>query len=198
MTLWQGGDPYGLQLPLMLDDFHERGSVERAMRVLNRLVKGDDDSEPGVVEIGGIPLPVDEWVIESIDYGDPIRDPGDLRLLRQPVTLALREYVPPEYVQLRRRSLLAPRRKTKVVTVKRGDTPAKIARRFKCKWTALRELNPGVVKKANQKAKPKGDKAAKFKVGSKVRVPVKPPGKGGRGRGGRGRGGRAGQADRGD
>ena len=108
MTLWAGGDPYTLQLPLMLDDYPERGSVERAMRVLNRLVKGDDDSPPGVVEIGGIPLPVDEWVIDGIDYGDPIRAVDDLRLLRQPVTLTLREYVPPEYVQLRRRSLVKP------------------------------------------------------------------------------------------
>ena len=130
MTIWAGGEPYTLQLPLMLDDYPERGSVERAMRVLNRLVKGDDDSPPGVVELGGIPLPVDEWVIDGIDYGDPIRAVDDLRLLRQPVTLTLREYVPPEYMQLRRRSLVKPRRKTKVVTVKKGDTPAKIARRF--------------------------------------------------------------------
>ena len=81
MTLWQGSEPWGLQLPLMLDDYAERGGVERAMRVLSRLVKGDDDSEPGVVEIGGIPLPSDEWIIESIDYGDPIRGVTDMRLL---------------------------------------------------------------------------------------------------------------------
>ena len=192
MTLWQGGDPYSLQLPLMLDDYPERGGVERAMRVLNRLVKGDDDSEPGVVEIGGVPLPVDEWVIESIDYGDPIRAVDDLRLLRQPCTLMLREFVPPEYLQLRRRSLLKPKRRTRVIKVKRGDTPAKIARRVKCKWTDLRKLNPGVIKKANQKVGKKGDK---FKVGMRLRVPVKPAPRRGRGRGGRGR---AGRGDRGD
>ena len=188
MTLWQGGDPYTLQLPLMLDNYPELGSVERAMRVLNRLVKGDDDSPPGVVEIGGIPLPVDEWVIDGIDYGDPIRAVDDLRLLRQPVTLTLREYVPPEYVRLRRRSLVKPRRKTKVVTVKKGQTPAKIARIHKTKWTALRELNPKIVRKAGQVAKPKTDKRAKFKVGTKIRVPVKPEPKRRRGAQERGRG----------
>jgi len=191
MTLWQGSEPYTLQLPLMLDDYTEGGSVERAMRVLNRLVKGDDDSPPGVVEIGGIPLPVDEWVIDGIDYGDPIRAVDDLRLLRQPCTLTLREYVPPEYVRLRRRSLVKPKRKTKVVTIKKGDTPAKIARRVKCKWTALRELNPKIVRRAGQVAKPKTNKAAKFKVGVKIRVPVKPeprrkPGQRGGRRGGGG------------
>jgi LysM domain len=184
MTLWQGGDPYTYQLSLMLDDFPEHGSVERAVRVLNRLARGDEDSEPGIIEIGGVPLPADEWVIDSLDYGDPIRAPSDLRLLRQPVTLAIREYVPPEYVQLRRRALIKPRRKTKVVTVKKGDTPAKIARRVKCKWTALRELNPGVIRRANQKVGAAGDK---FKVGMKLRAPVKPEPKKGTGRGARGR-----------
>jgi hypothetical protein len=172
MTLWQGGDPFALQLPLMLDDFPERGSVEAAMRVLHRLARGDDDSEPGILEIGGVPLPADEWVIESLDYGDPIRGDNGLRLLRQPVTLALREYVPPEYVQLRRRALVKARPKTRVVLVKKGDTPAKIAHRCHCKWTALRDLNPGVVKRANQKVAHTGDK---FKVGMKLRAPVAKP-----------------------
>jgi LysM domain len=185
MTLWQGGDPYTVQLPLMFDDFPERGSVERAVRVLNRLARGDDDSEPGIVEIGGVPLPADEWVIDSLDWGDPIRAPSDLRLLRQPVTVTLREYVPPEYLQLRRRALAKPKRRTRVVTVKKGDTPAKIARRVHCKWTALRELNPGVVKKANQ---PVGRKGDRFKVGMKLRAPVTPERRKGKGRGARGRG----------
>lgn len=192
MTLWQGGEPYALQLPLMLDDFPERGSVERAMRVINRLARGDDDSEPGIVEIGGVPLPADEWVIESVDYGDPIRGVRDLHLMRQPVTLALREYVPPEYVQLRRRALGKPKRKTRVVTVKKGDTPAKLARRVHCKWTALRELNPRVIKRANQKVGTKGDR---FKVGMKLRAPVRPERKKGKGKGARGR---AGRGDKGD
>lgn len=186
MTLWAGGEPYGLALPLMLDDYPEQGSVERAVRVLNRLARGDDDSEPGVVQVGGVPLPVDDWVIESLDWGDPIRAPSDLRLLRQPVTLALREYVPPEYVQLRRRALVKPKRRTRVVTVKKGDTPARIARRVRCKWTALRELNPGVVKKANQ---PVGRKGDRFKVGMKLRAPVKPERHKGKGKGARGRAG---------
>ena len=189
MTLWQGGEPYALTLPLMLDNFARRETVERSLRAVERLSRGTDDSEPGVIQVGGIPLPADEWVIESIDYGDPIRAVDDMAVMRQPVTLALREYVPPEYVQLRRRALAKPKPKTKVVKVKRGDTPAKIARRVKCKWTALRELNPGVIKKANQKVGKKGDK---FKVGMSIRVPVKraPAAgrRGGRGRGGQGRG----------
>jgi hypothetical protein len=188
MTIWSGNAPYAVQLPLMLDDFASRGSVEDAVRMLNRIARGDDDSEPGVVEVGGVPLPADEWVIDALDWGDPIRAPRDLRLMRQPVTLALLEYVPPELVQVRRRSLVKPRRKTKVVKVKKGDTPALIARRVHCQWTDLRELNPGIVKRANQKVATTGDK---FKVGMSLRVPVAPPSRTGKGKAARGRAGKS-------
>ena len=188
MTLWQGTEPYQLQLGLMLDNYARGTNVERAMRALDRLYRGDDDSEPGVIEVGGMPLPADEWVIETIDFGDPIRAVDDLALLRQPVTMTLREFVPPEYMQLRRKAFGKTRAKTRVIKVKRGDTPMKIARRVKCKWTQLRELNPGVIKKANQRVGKKGDK---FKVGMKLRAPVAktPPKKGGKGGKGRGKGG---------
>ena len=56
---------------------------------------------------------------------------------------------------------------------------------MKCKWTDLRELNPGVIKFANRKVGVKGDK---FKVGMKLRVPVRPAPKKGKGKGGRGKG----------
>jgi hypothetical protein len=152
--LWQGGEPFLLQLPVMLDDYAERGSVERAVRVLNRIARGDEHTPPGIVELGGIPLPVDEWVIESLDYGDPIRAQNDLRLLRQPVTLMLREYVPAQYVQLRRRRYAAPfRGRTKGVRAKEGETATSLARRVRVHWTDLRELNPGVIVKANEKLK---------------------------------------------
>lgn len=188
MTIWGGVAPYALQLPLMLDNFAGHGSVENAARVLNLLARGDDDSEPGVVEVGGVPLPADEWVIDALDWGDPIRDPADLHLLRQPVTLGLLEYVPPELVQTRRRSLVKPRRKTKIVTVKKGDTPAKIARRVRCKWTDLRELNSGIVTRANQKVAATGDK---FKVGTKLRAPAATASSKGKGKGARGRAGKS-------
>jgi hypothetical protein len=174
MTIWGGGAPYAVALPLMLDDYHENGTVEDAVALINRLARGDDDSEPGVVEIGGVQLPADRWVIDSVDWGDPIRADDDLRTLRQPVTLALLEHVPPSYLQPGRRARDNPKRKTRVVVVKKGDTPAKIARRCKCKWTDLRTLNKGIVKTANQKEAAKGDK---FKAGMKLRAPVAQPAK---------------------
>jgi hypothetical protein len=77
-----------------------------------------------------------------------------METLRQQVSVTLREYVPrrvPTATQTSR--LQGSKGKTRVVTAKQGDTPAKIARREHCAWTNLRDLNPTLVRKANQALK---------------------------------------------
>lgn len=161
MTVWDGVEPYQLTLSLMFDGFAAQRSQERALRALSRVARGDRESSPGVLSVGGIPLPADSWVIEGIEFGEPItRNDGDR--LRQPLTLTLREYVPPQYLR-RRKSPSASSTKTVIVRAVKGDTPAKIAKRRKLKsWTVIRDLNRKVVKKANQVLKP----------GTKIRVPA--------------------------
>lgn len=162
MTLWGGVEPFTVSLPLMLDGLAEGTSVERPVRRLMRAARGDDNSEPEVVHVGGVPLPADDWVIESLDFGDPIRRNSDLALLRQPITLTLREYVPPEFVQFRRHALAPRKKQTRIVTAKKGDTVAKLARRLGVKWTTLRSLNK-FIRTANQK----------LAQGKKVLAPVR-------------------------
>ena len=156
-TVWTGGEPYLLQVPLMLDNYARGTSVERSIRALERIARGDEETAPGPVEVGGLPLPVDQWVVESMEYGDPIRATDGLAVLRQPLTLTLREFVPPGFVQLRRRRSFGGGygrgRKTAGFKAKQGETVASFAKRRKVPWTALRELNPGVVVRANQKLK---------------------------------------------
>jgi hypothetical protein len=161
MTVWEGVEPYQLALSLMFDGYAAQRSQERALRALSRVARGDRESSPGVLHIDGIPLPADDWVIESIEFGDAItRDGGDR--LRQPLSLTLREYVPPQYLR-RRKSPSSSSSKTVVVRSIKGDTPAKIAKRRKVKsWTVIRDLNRKLVKKANQSLKP----------GTKIRVPA--------------------------
>lgn len=161
MTIWQGTEPLALELPLMLDGFATQSSQEPVLGKLYAVARGDDESPPGVVRVQGIPLAASRWVIESLELGDAILSSSGERL-RQALTLTLREYVPPSYLQLRRGALKGAKGKTKTVTVKKGDTPTSIARRQRCKWTDLRDLNVGVITKANQN----------LKDGSKVRVPV--------------------------
>lgn len=162
MTTWTGVEPLQVSLSLMFDGWIARRSQESRLRRLLAVARGDDESPPGVLTVQGVTLPADEWVIEGIDFGDPIIDPASGDRYRQPMTVTLREFVPPTYLQLRRRALQGTKGKTKVITCRKGDTPATIARRQKCKWTDIRSLNPSVVKKANQQ----------LKIGTKLRVPV--------------------------
>jgi hypothetical protein len=161
MTSWQGQEPLQLTLGLMFNTFDTPGTISSDVAALRRIARGDDESPPGVCTIEGIPLGPDDWIIEGLEFGEALRR-ADGYAVRQEVTLTLREYVPPSYLQLRRKALAGGKGKTKIITTKRGDTPASIARRMHCKWTDLRTLNRKIVKKANQK----------LKTGTKLRVPV--------------------------
>jgi hypothetical protein len=164
MTTWAGVEPFQLTFSVMLDGWARRRSVESTLRKLVTIARGDDESEPGVIEVDGIPTPDRgmDWVVEAVEFGDPILRPTDASRVRQELTLTLREYVPPSYLRLAKRALDPAKRKTKVVTAHKGDTPAKIARRQHCDWRELRDLNPTLVRKANQT----------LKAHTKLRVPV--------------------------
>jgi hypothetical protein len=162
MTTWEGVEPFTLSLPLMFDGYAAHRSQESALRRLVRVARGDDESRPGILTIDGLVLPASEWVVEGIEWGDPIRSRRTMDRTRQALTLQLREYVPPKYLQRRRKALQGAKGKTHIVIVKKGDTPASIARRARCKWTDIRELNASVVHKANQN----------LRDGSKLRVPT--------------------------
>lgn len=162
MTTWTGSEPLQVELALMFDGWGTGTSQETALRRLFAVARGDDESPPGIVRVRGVPLPAHEWVVEGIDYGDVIVDPASMGRLRQALTLTLREYVPPSYMQLRKRALQGGKGKTRVMVTRKGDTPARVAHRAGCKWTDLRTLNAKLVHKANQA----------LKTGTKLRVPV--------------------------
>jgi hypothetical protein len=172
MTTWQGTDPLGLELSLMLDGFATNTSVEPPLRAILAVARGDDESPSGIVRLQGLPMPIENraglpWVIENIDFGDPILRPDDGHRIRQPLTLTLREFVPPTYLQLRKSALKGSKGKTKVITAKKGDTPAGLARRQRCAWTEIRELNLTATR-----PRPPWKANTALPVGTKVRVPV--------------------------
>jgi hypothetical protein len=161
MTTWEGVEPFQLELAVMLDGWSARRSVEPTLRALVAIARGDDESPPGIVQIQGIPTPADDWVLEGMEFGDALLRSGDGHRVRQPLTLTLREYVPPSYLHLRKGALKG-LGKTRLVTARKGDTPAKVATRQDCNWREIRDLNPTLVRKANQQLKP----------GTKLRCPT--------------------------
>jgi hypothetical protein len=164
MTTWAGVEPFGVDLALMLDGHAARRSVEEQLAQLIAVGRGDGESEPGLLRVQGIALPADRWVIDGMDFGDTLLSSHTGERVRQALTLNLREYVPPAYLQLRRSATLGSKGKTKTITTRKGDTPAKVAARVRCSYRDLRELNltSGLCAKANQT----------LKVGTKLRVPV--------------------------
>ena len=162
MTIWNGTEPYLLQVGLMFDGFATDRRVWPELNALYHVARGDGESPAGILTVDGIPLPQPEWVIESIEMGDPIRD-AKMFATRHPAVLQLRQYVPPEFANLRKRALAPAKGKTKIVKAKKGVTPAKIAKRFHCKWHELRGRNGLTLRKANQE----------IKAGTPIRVPVR-------------------------
>jgi hypothetical protein len=183
MTLWEGVEPYQVSLSLMLDGWRHRQSQDAAIAGLVRVARGDSESPPGVLVVEGIVLPARQWVVESMEFGDPIlatggervrssyADPGPRHAaspgarLRQPLALTLREYVPPTFLK-RKRSAYGSSTKYVIVRAQHGNTPAKIAKRRRLKsWTVIRDANKGLKLKAN----------TKLKTNQKLRVPVTKP-----------------------
>jgi hypothetical protein len=173
MTTWSGVPPFELSLNLMLGkkDLSDSGSQEQKIRQLTDVARGTRDHVPGIVYIDGIAgLPADKWVINNIDFGDAIRRREDMHRIRQMVTITFLEWQPPEYETLRKGALAKARPKTVVYTVKKGDTPAKIAKHRRGDWKDIREVNrKGVIKKANQQPR----KGTPFHVGARINVTVK-------------------------
>jgi hypothetical protein len=163
MTTWEGVEPFAVDVPLMFDGWADDVSQESSIADLVTVARGDAGSEPGVVEVSGLNLPADRWVIEALEFADTLVRPSDNERLRQVATLTLREYVPPSYLRLRRSALQGAKGKTKVIRAHKGDTPVTIARRYATTFSVLRQMQPAVIVKSTQK----------LATGAKVRVPVK-------------------------
>jgi hypothetical protein len=163
MTIWNGTEPYQLTFSMFLEGFKEGKSVEEDIGAVMRCAHGTD-GEPGTVQVFGIPrLPATDWVIEGLDF-DQDTTIRNMRMerIRQKMTWTLREEVNPVYLPLRAEALMGKKPAYTTVKVRHNDTPAKLAKKYKLSsWFILRQLNPGVITKAEQK----------LKDGSKIRVP---------------------------
>jgi hypothetical protein len=181
MVTYDGQDPLTLEFQMLWDGIigiHSRRrprrnevSIEPHIRELMAVVRGDGESDPGIVRIEGIPhLIAKRWVITNVDFGDAIRRTSDMHRVRLLLTFTMLEYVPPHFKTLKKGAFGKSKGKTVTHTVKKGETPHSIAKRQHCSWTDIRRLNQKVVRKANQN----------LRDGIKIRVPARKSSKGGK------------------
>jgi hypothetical protein len=164
MTTWSGVPPLEGDLHIL---WNNADGVEQMIQEVVDVARGTAKAEPGVLMLDGLAnLPTDKWVIGSVSFGDLMIRDGSMKRIRQDMTLHLIEWSPPQYETLRKNALKQARPKTVIYKVKRGDTPVKIARGRRCRWTDIKVLNKkGVIKSANQK----------LKAGLQIMVPVVKP-----------------------
>lgn len=173
ITSYSGRQPLSLRLPLLLDRWSERASVEREVRVLEQLLGLDAllTAPPQVIVEGfGIPhsysrAPHLRWVLSGDpEWGDDIRYRGDDgHRSYVPVTVLLLQYERPEKLAAPGADDTAATGRRQYVTVPRGSqqrTLRQIARRRKVRWQTLRHLNPRLP----------GDPDKHLPAGTKVRV----------------------------
>ena len=130
MTTWQGRGPFEMDLPLLLDSFADGGSVEADCRLLDRLgvPKIAASTPPTVSVLGAVPRAALRWVVDSIDWGDALRNISSGERVRQAVSLHLIEFKPPE---LRApRSKATPSNARLVVTRRRRTPDRELAKRY--------------------------------------------------------------------
>lgn len=156
MTIPSSVEPYQYTGSIMFDGLRHKQSQEDDINDLMRVAHGDDDNDPGIISISGLPeLEKNDWVIEGLDFDadSQIRNNRSMNKIRQKVTLTVREYVHPDYLRSASNAFKRPKGDTTVIITKKGDTPHKIARRVGCTVRDLRELNPTrkkILAKANQ------------------------------------------------
>lgn len=97
MTVWEGTTAVTWTLPLTFDNFDEGSSVERQVAQLASWREpGDNDDQPPHLVVNapaGRAPSTKRWVIQSIEWGDQIRNGAGNRV-RQDLRLTLLEYEP--------------------------------------------------------------------------------------------------------
>lgn len=178
MTIWRGVESISGQFSFWLDGF-ATGPVDQRLRgrrfgpqtesiaKLWEVARGDGVSQPGLMNIEGIPeFPRIDWIIESMDFEDDgsIRSENTFEQARIKCNMTVRQYVPPSYLPPTTvpAPTGSPKGKTVMWKVKKHDTPANIARKIGCKWTDIRDLNKRLINKSNQN----------LQDGRRIRVPA--------------------------
>jgi len=166
LTQWAGREPYQMDVPILFDNWHNQGAVEREIRQLNKMALGDDWSQPPTVTLDGaipnVPVAGATWVITGIDWGEDVywdkSDKGIYFRMRQDAVVHLLEYHAEERLQITMTKSLP----NQYIVHRKGETLRSIAKSMYGngdRWKDIRKANPRI-----------RDPNA-LKVGLKLRIP---------------------------
>jgi nucleoid-associated protein YgaU len=137
MTVWNGRDPYEMDVPVLFSKFMDDISVEGDIAKLNQMQMGSALNQPPTVMIDGqVPVKGIKWVITSIDWGDDVYWDAAGRQ-RQDAVVHLMQYVKEERVDVIGKD---PTPTPARWTVRKGDTLRSVAARVygdSSQWKAI-------------------------------------------------------------
>ena len=152
LTHWAGRNPFSMSVSIILDSHMEGGNIESQCSRLERfaLPHPNPGGTPPVLRVSGRAIPHDDlsWVVDTIEWGDTIRDSSGYRT-RQFATVNLIRYVQADKIQV----TAAANARGKVtatvrtVDVRQNDTLTKIAARELGdgkRWHEIQKLNPSI------------------------------------------------------
>lgn len=156
LTTWEGHEPYGIDLSMVLDGFAKNESVESKCTAIERMARPPRvlDEPPKIRISGAVPHNDLVWVIQSIRWAEVIRNETGDRV-RQNLTISFLRYIADDRVQLAgaaaraRQAATASKNKKSsgaapTYTVKKGDALTDIAARelgdYK-RWVEIARLN---------------------------------------------------------
>jgi hypothetical protein len=105
LTQWNGRAPLQMSVPIVIDGFMGRDSVELEVSILEKMSIGDlnDNGEPPpVITVSGpaVPHSKQDWVIEGATPGASIRKNSNGDLIRQEYEVVLRRHSAADKLQL--------------------------------------------------------------------------------------------------
>jgi hypothetical protein len=100
LTQWTGREPFQVQISIVLDGWIDRQPIDYQIDRLERMAMPYKKEPPVIMVIGGaMPHAGLDWVIETIDWGDAIKN-TDGETLRQEGVVTLRSYIAADKIQL--------------------------------------------------------------------------------------------------
>jgi hypothetical protein len=176
LTEWNGTATLKMDVPVFLDGWAERRSVEHEIARLEHLARRPDGSDqpPAFRVYGPIPYSGRKWVMANITFGtgegEVERDERHGRRIRQVLTLNLMEHSTPDRIRFHKVHKSGAKNGQRFYTTKKGDTLNQIAAKLYKDPDPPGPHTPSIAQQIGKLNKIR-DPRKRLKAGIKLRLP---------------------------